>query len=232
MNTTPETPEALAAMIDQTLLKPETLPSQVAALCEEARKYAFGAVCINPCHVPLAVEMLEDTPVKVCTVAGFPLGADQARIKADAADLAIQQGAREIDMVLAVGLLKAGEYPRVRDDIAAVAGRCHNAQALLKVILETGLLTDDEKRKACALCIEAGADFVKTSTGMNAGGATVEDVALMAEAVRDAGLGVKASGGIRTYDDAVRMIRAGATRIGTSGGVAIMEEAWKRNSKS
>lgn len=217
-------PESVASLIDHTLLRPDATPSDVARLCSEADLYRFRAVCVNPVHVARARAVLRSAGVRVCAVAGFPLGADRTDVKVFAARAALADGAGEIDMVIDVGALKAGEDLLVVEEIRAVAGACHEAGGLCKVILETSLLSRDEKLRGAGLAVEGGADFVKTSTGFGAGGATAADVALLAEAVRAAGLGVKASGGIRSLDDLVRMVQAGATRIGTSSGVRIMEE--------
>jgi deoxyribose-phosphate aldolase len=214
----------LARMIDHTLLKPDATPEQVVQLCEEAAAYHFASVCVNPIFVPFAVKKLAGSDVAVCTVAGFPLGASSTASKVCDTVLALSQGATEIDMVIAVGLLKAGETSRVRGDVSAVASVCHAHDAILKVIIEAVLLTDDEKVLACQVCQEAGADYVKTSTGFAKGGATVEDVALMRKTVGPE-MGVKAAGGIHTYDEALAMIEAGATRIGASRGVTIVEGA-------
>ncbi|MGC9398501.1 MAG: deoxyribose-phosphate aldolase [Anaerolineae bacterium] len=214
----------LARMIDHTLLKPGATPAQVEALCDEAREYHFASVCVNPTFVTQVAKALAETDVEVCTVVGFPLGATTTAAKVCETEIAIAQGATEIDMVLPIGRLKAGEDAAVRADIAAVAAVCHAHGALLKVIIEAALLTDDEKVRACTLAKEARADFVKTSTGFAAGGATVEDVALMRETVGPE-MGVKAAGGIHTYAEALAMIEAGATRIGASRGVAIVEDA-------
>lgn len=219
------TPAKLAARIDHTILKPQATPAEILKLCDEAREHGFAAVCLNPVFVPLAARRLEGSPVHVCTVAGFPLGAMAAELKVAEARRAVAEGAREVDMVLWVGGLKAGQDEAVRADIAAVAEACHAGRALLKVILEACLLTEAEKIRACELCIQAKADFVKTSTGFSTGGATIEDVALMARTAGAVGLGVKAAGGIRTLADALAMLRAGATRIGSSGSVAILKEA-------
>lgn len=216
--------QELARMVDHTLLKPDGTPEQVEALCEEALTYHFASVCINPIFVPLAVKKLAESDVAVCTVAGFPLGASSTATKVCDAVLALSQGATEIDMVIPVGLLKAGETSRVRGDVCAVASVCHASQAILKVIIEAVLLTDEEKVLACQLCQEADADYVKTSTGFAKGGATVEDVALMRKTVGPE-MGVKAAGGIHTYEEAMAMIEAGATRIGASRGVTIVEDA-------
>ncbi|MGC9348323.1 MAG: deoxyribose-phosphate aldolase [Anaerolineae bacterium] len=211
----------LAGYIDHTLLKPDATPDQVVALCEEALAHHFASVCVNPTFVALAARKLAGSDVDVCAVVGFPLGATSTAAKVCEAEVAIAEGAGEIDMVLAIGRLKAGADDQVRGDVAAVAGVCHAQGALLKVIIETALLTEDEKVRACELCQEAGADFVKTSTGFAAGGATVADVALMREIVGP-DMGVKAAGGIHTYEEAMAMIEAGATRIGASRGVTIV----------
>ncbi|GAB4414455.1 MAG: deoxyribose-phosphate aldolase [Anaerolineae bacterium] len=215
----------LARLIDHTLLRPEATREQVMALCEEARTYHFASVCVNPAYVALAVDLLAGVDdVLVCTVIGFPLGATLPAVKAFEAEQVIAQGAREVDMVQNVGALKSGDLDLVRQDMAAVVEVAHAHGALCKVILETALLTDEEKIAACNLARDVGADFVKTSTGFGPGGATVHDVALMRQTVGPT-MGVKASGGIRTYADALAMIRAGATRIGASAGVRILAEA-------
>jgi len=214
----------LARYIDHTLLKPDGTPAQVERLCEEALEHHFASVCVNPAFVPLAAEKLRGSDVEVCTVVGFPLGATSTASKVCEAEIAIAQGATEIDMVQAVGLLKAGEHDRVREDIAAVAAICHAHGAVLKVILENALLTDEEKKIACRLCQEAGADFVKTSTGFAKSGAAIADVALMRETVGPE-MGVKAAGGIHSYEEALAMIEAGATRIGASGSLTIIGDA-------
>lgn len=213
--------EALAAMIDHTILKPDASISAVNTICKEAREHKFASVCVNPVHVERCVASLGDD-VPVCTVVGFPLGANHADIKAAETALAVKQGAREIDMVINVGLLKTANYQEVFEDIKAVRLACPEAE--LKVILETCLLDEMEIIVACLLCREAGADFVKTSTGFSSGGATAENVSLMRYVVGD-DLGVKASGGIRNYEDALRMVKAGANRLGASAGVAIIQEA-------
>ena len=212
----------LARMIDHTLLKPDATPDQIAQLCFEARKYQFASVCINPTWVKLCAQLLEGSPVKVCTVIGFPLGASASEVKAFETGNAIDHGATEIDMVINVGALKARELETVARDIRGVVSVAHARGMIVKVILETVLLDDEEKTIACLLSKEAGADFVKTSTGFAGGGATVHDVALMRRVVGPE-IGVKASGGVRTYEDAENMIKAGATRIGASAGVKILQ---------
>lgn len=213
----------IARMIDHTLLKPDATPQQIEQLCAEARAYGFASVCVNPSYVPLCARLLHGSDAAVCTVIGFPLGATSTPAKVFEAEQAIRDGAREVDMVLHVGHLRAGDANYVREDIRQVADAAHAGGALCKVILETSMLTDDEKVAACKLAVEAGADFVKTSTGFGGGGATVADVRLMREVVGDRA-GVKASGGVRSFADAQAMIEAGATRIGTSSGVAIVRE--------
>ncbi len=224
------TPQELARLIDHTALKPDTTEARIRTLCDEARHYGFAAVCVNPCYVPLAAELLQDSPVAVCTVVGFPLGANRTAIKAAEAEQAIRDGAAELDMVLNLGLLKSGRHRAVLEDIRAVVDVARQAppppgrdRILVKVILETALLTDAEKEHACRLALEAGADFVKTSTGFAGGGATVEDVALMRRVVGDR-MGVKASGGIRTRAQAEALVAAGASRLGTSAGVALVQD--------
>jgi len=214
------TPAQLAKLIDHTLLKPDTTEAQIRALCAEARQHGFMSVCVNPHWVPLCAELLAGSDVRVCTVIGFPLGANRSEIKAVEAEDAVARGAAEVDMVLNIGALKSGQEDVVRNDIRAVVDAV-SGEALVKVILETGLLTDDEKVRACQLAKEAGADFVKTSTGFGHGGATVADIALMRRTVGP-DMGVKASGGVRDYAGAMAMVEAGATRIGASAGVAIL----------
>ena len=213
------TKKSLASKIDHTLLKPDATHLQIKKLCEEAMEYGFASVCINSCYVNYASQLLRDSTVKVCTVVGFPLGACMTDAKACEARYAAEFGAQEIDMVINVGMLKAGNYDCVLNDISQVVSAVHG-KAIVKVIIETCLLTDEEKNIACRLACEAGADFVKTSTGFSTAGATVEDVALMKAAA--GGLKVKAAGGIRTYDDAVAMLNAGADRIGASASIAIV----------
>lgn len=208
--------------IDHTLLKTEATPAQIEKLCAEARQYGFASVCINSLFVPLAHKALQGSGVKTCTVVGFPLGASPTAVKVAETEIAIGAGASEIDMVMAVGLLKGGDYQAVLDDVRALAETSHGSGAILKVILEMGLLTRREKILACLLSQEAGADFVKTSTGFFAGGATVEDVELMRRVVGPT-MGVKAAGGVRSLADARAMLNAGATRLGSSAGVKIAQ---------
>ena len=208
--------------IDHTILKPETTQEQVEKILSEAKEYDFASVCVNPTWVSLAAESLKDSDVKVCTVIGFPLGANTSAVKAFETKDAIANGADEIDMVINIGALKAGNDALVLDDIKAVVDA--SGDKLVKVIIEACLLTDDEKVRACQLSKEAGADYVKTSTGFSSGGATVADVALMRKTVGP-DMGVKASGGARSYEDAIAFIEAGASRIGASSGVAIMNGA-------
>ncbi|HEM6204435.1 deoxyribose-phosphate aldolase [Streptococcus suis] len=208
--------------IDHTILKPETTQEQVEKILAEAKEYDFASVCVNPTWVALAAENLKDSDVKVCTVIGFPLGANTPAVKAFETKDAISNGADEIDMVINIGALKTGNYDLVLEDIKAVVAA--SGDKLVKVIIEACLLTDDEKVKACQLSQEAGADYVKTSTGFSTGGATVADVALMRKTVGP-DMGVKASGGARSYEDAIAFIEAGASRIGASSGVAIMNGA-------
>ena len=206
--------------IDHTLLKPDASQEQIETLIEEAKKYDFASVCVNPTWVNFAAQALKATDVKVCTVIGFPLGANTPELKAFETSDAIQNGANEVDMVINIGALKSRNFDLVERDIRAVVEAAKGT--LVKVIIETCLLTDDEKVRACQLAQKAGADFVKTSTGFSTGGATVVDVALMRKTVGP-DMGVKASGGARSYEDALAFIKAGATRIGASSGVAIME---------
>ena len=213
----------LARLIDHTLLKAEVGEEQVRAICAEASEYGFASVCVNPSWVPLCAELLAETSVKVCSVIGFPLGATLPAVKAYEVEQVVQLGAHEVDMVLNVGRLRDGDHWTVYRDIAAVAEAARDNGLLLKVIMETGLLTDEQKIAACVICKEAGADFVKTATGFNGGGATTADIALMRRVVGP-NLGVKAAGGVRTADDALQMIAAGASRIGTSGGLRIIQE--------
>ena len=216
-------PAALARLIDHTLLKPEAGEDQIRTLCEEALHYGFASVCVYPTWVPLCVDLLLGSTVKTCTVIGFPMGATLPAVKAYEVDQVAQLGAQEVDMVLSVGRLRDGDYRTVDRDIAAVADAAQENGVLLKVIIETGLLTEEQKVAACVIAEGAGASFVKTSTGFNGGGATVADIALMRRLVGSR-LGVKASGGIRTAADALSMVAAGASRIGASAGVHIMQE--------
>lgn len=213
-----------AALIDHTLLKPEASESDIKKLCNEAIQFGFASVCVNPAWVKRAAEFLAGSSVPVCTVIGFPLGATLPDVKAYEARRAIFNGAREVDMVINIGALKSGDDCAVEDDIRAVAEAAHENGVLLKVIIETALLTDEEKVRACLASKNAGADFVKTSTGFAKGGATAEDVSLMRRTVGHA-LGVKASGGVKGIEDARKMFEAGATRIGASVGVKIAQEA-------
>ncbi|MCX7026694.1 MAG: deoxyribose-phosphate aldolase [Spirochaetes bacterium] len=210
----------MAKYIDHTLLKPEASEEQVQTLCDEAAKYHFWSVCVNSHWVEYCVRKLGGTGVKTCAVVGFPLGAMDKRTKSFEARTAVANGASEIDMVMNVGAMKAKDYKTVREDMLAVRRACRSG-ILLKVIIETCLLTDEEKVLACQTAKEIGADFVKTSTGFNKSGATVADIALMRRTVGPT-MGVKASGGVRTYVDAVAMIKAGATRLGASAGIAII----------
>ncbi|MGA3187059.1 MAG: deoxyribose-phosphate aldolase [Bryobacteraceae bacterium] len=214
----------IASRIDHTLLRADATAVDIRQLCTEARQYGFASVCVNPYWVPLAAAELAGSPVKVCTVVGFPLGANATSTKVAETENAVQQGAAEIDMVINIGELKAGNYDAVRQDIVAVAAAAHHGGAILKVILETALLDDQQKVAASTIAKAAGAEFVKTSTGFSTGGATVHDVALMRQAVGET-MGVKASGGIRTLEDLKNMIEAGATRIGASAGVKIIQGA-------
>ena len=214
----------IAKYIDHTALKPETTSAQIDQLCAEARQHGFAAVCVNPSHVRHAAQLLKGSGVKVATVAGFPLGATLPQVKAYETEQVLLDGADEIDMVINVGALKSGDDALVRRDIQAVAQAAHRRDAVCKVIIEAALLTDEEKVRACKLAKAAGADYVKTSTGFGPGGATVQDVALMRETV-GSDMGVKAAGGVRTLEQAEAMVAAGATRIGASAGVKIVQEA-------
>jgi deoxyribose-phosphate aldolase len=214
----------LAGLIDHTLLKPEASRDGIKKLCEEATHFRFASVCVNPWNVPLAVEMLRGTSVKVCTVVGFPLGATLPQVKIYEAEEAIKLGAQEIDMVINIGALKSNQDDVVESDIRGVVEASHRGGAICKVILETALLTVDEKVRASAAAKRAGADFVKTSTGFSTAGATAEDVALIRTVVGSE-IGVKAAGGVRNLEDLKKMVSAGATRIGASASVKIMEQA-------
>ena len=217
-------PSAVAHLIDHTLLKPEATEDQVAQLCYEARKYNFAAVCVNPNWVRLCKQLLLGSPVKVASVVGFPLGAHSTETKVFETAQAIKDGAEEIDMVMNIGAMKSGDFAVVQRDIHAVVEVAHPLGAIVKVIIEAALLSDDEKVKACELAKAAGADFVKTSTGFGPGGATAHDVALMRRVVGPA-IGVKAAGGIKDLKSVDEMVAAGATRIGASAGVKIVQEA-------
>ena len=217
----------LAKMIDHTILKADATQSDIEKLCEEAKKYNFASVCVNPYWVPLASDLLKNSTVKVCTVIGFPLGATSSESKASETEIAILQGADEVDMVINVGAMKNNKTDIVENDILSVVnsarktGKTQNKNIIVKVILETCYLTKDEIKNACICAKNAGADFVKTSTGFGTGGTTVEDVELMKETVGSS-MEVKASGGIRDYETAIKMIEAGATRLGTSSGIGIV----------
>ena len=217
------TKEQPVGLIDYTLPKSDATKADIKRLCEEAKKYGFWSVCVNPTYVSVATDILGETDVKVCSVVGFPLGANTPEVKALEAEKAVKDGASEIDMVMNIGALKSRDYELVKREIRGVVERAKaQKDTIVKVIIETGLLTEDEKVLACRLVKESGADFVKTSTGFNAPGANVHDVKLMRKTV-GSDFGVKASGGIRTYRDAKKLIEAGANRIGTSSGIAIIE---------
>lgn len=206
-------------LIDHTLLKQDATPEQIKKLCLEAREFDFMSVCVNPCYVPLAASLLKGSDVKVCTVVGFPLGMNLTETKVEEAVLAVKEGASEVDMVINIGMLKAHEDDYVENEIRAIKKAIGGI--LLKVIIETCLLTDEEKVRACLLAKKAGADYVKTSTGFSTGGATVHDIALMRKTVGPE-MGVKASGGVKTHEDLLAMVEAGASRIGTSNGTKII----------
>lgn len=214
----------LAKYIDHTLLKPDATADQIAQLCYEARKYSFASVCVNSTHVLLCADLLRGTPVKVCTVVGFPLGASTTDVKVFETNTAIENGATEIDMVINIGGLKARDLELAARDIREVVVAAHERNAIVKVIIENALLDEEEKVIACLLAKEAGADFVKTSTGFSGGGATVDDVALMRKVVGPT-VGVKAAGGVRSRLDAEEMVKAGATRLGASAGVRIVQSS-------
>ncbi len=218
-----QVPADLARMIDHTLLKPDASRAEIVKLCDEARANSFATVCVNPAWVPLCADLLRGSPVKVCTVVGFPLGATLPEVKAFETERAIAGGASEIDMVQNIGALKSHDYKLVADDVAAVVRAAHARQASVKVIIEAALLSDEEKVESCTIALAAGADYVKTSTGFASGGATAADVALMRQVVGP-GVGVKAAGGIRSGKDAQAMIAAGATRLGASAGIKIIKE--------
>lgn len=208
-------------MIDHTVLKADTPLETVKRICDEAMEYGFASVCINPCHVAYCADYLKDSDVNVCTVIGFPLGANTSAVKAFETKDAIANGADEIDMVMNIGALKDKNYDLVRNDVKAVVEAANGT--LVKVILETCLLTEDEIKKACELCVEAKADYVKTSTGFSTRGATIEDVQIMKAAVQGKAK-VKAAGGVRTHEDMVKIVEAGADRIGTSAGCSLVEK--------
>ncbi len=216
--------ERIAGLIDHTLLKPDASREEVQKLCEEAARFGFASVCVNPWNVALAAELLRGIKVKVCTVVGFPLGATLPQVKIYEAEEAIKQGAQEIDMVINIGALKSGQDEIVEADIRGVVEASHRGGAICKVILETALLNDEEKVRGSVASKKAGADFVKTSTGFSTAGATAEDVALMRSVVGSE-IGVKAAGGVRSFEDLKKMVCAGATRIGASASVKIMEQA-------
>ncbi len=222
---------SVARFIDHTLLKPDASADEVAQLCREAREYHFASVCVNSTYVPLCSDLLKGSDVAVCVVVGFPLGASLPEVKAYEAQMAIQNGATEVDMVLNVGALKSRDLKLLHRDIATVVATCHANSVICKVILETSKLTNEEKVIASQIAKMAGADFVKTSTGFGGGGATIDDVELMKRVVGP-DIGVKASGGVRTYSDAQAMVKAGATRIGASAGVMIVRQEQGEDVKS
>ena len=224
MSGQPTNSSSVAALIDHTLLKAEATRSDIARICREALQYRFASVCVNSVFVKQVFEALRNSPVKTCVVVGFPLGANLPQVKLDEARVALEQGAQEIDMVIHIGGLKAGDDAAVRREIEDLTRLVHERGAILKVIIETALLTEEEKVRACRAARDARADFVKTSTGFSTSGATIGDVQLMRQEVGRE-MGVKASGGVRSLDDLLAMVEAGATRIGTSNGVKIMEEA-------
>lgn len=211
----------MASIIDHTLLKPEATSRDIEQLCDEAKTYGFAAVCVNPCWVPLCVRLLKSSQVKVCTVVGFPLGTSTTESKVSEAKQAVMQGAQEVDMVLNVGMLKSGEYQYVENEIKAIVNECRD-EAKVKVILETGLLSEEEIRIACRISRDSGAHYVKTSTGFGPRGASTQDIEIMKSEVGQA-MGIKASGGIRDRQFAEELVRAGATRIGTSSGRTMIE---------
>lgn len=225
----PIDPQQLAAVIDHTLLKADATEAQIHALCQETVDYRFASVCVNPVWVPYCAAQLRDAKIPICTVIGFPLGASQTRIKAEEAKLAISQGATEIDMVMCIGRFKSGLFEKVQEDIAAVVAA--SAPHLVKVILETCLLREDEIIRACELAVAAGAEYVKTSTGFAAAGAKADHIRLMRQTV-GAEIGVKASGGIRDLATALEMIHAGASRIGASASISILRQVQNREYKN
>lgn len=214
----------IASRIDHTLLKPDASKSDILKLCSEARTHGFYSVCVNPCNIETVTKELFGSTVKICTVVGFPLGANETSVKIDETELAINSGANEIDMVLNIGRLKDRELEYIITEISSISEYCHKNNALLKVIIETALLTDEDKVLACLLSAEAKSDFVKTSTGFSKGGATIHDVALMKFVVQNE-LKVKASGGIKNMNDALLLLANGASRLGTSSGVTILENS-------
>ena len=224
MSVQPTNSAGVAALIDHTLLKAEATRNDIVRICREALQYRFASVCVNSVFVKQVAEALRSSPVKTCVVVGFPLGANLPAVKLDEAREAIERGAQEIDMVIHIGGLKGGDDAAVRSEIEGLSRLVHERQAILKVILETALLSEEEKVLACRVAREAQADFVKTSTGFSTSGAMIGDVELMRREVGRE-MGVKASGGVRTLDDLLNMVDAGATRIGTSNGVKIVEEA-------
>lgn len=226
----PDSLRLIARLIDHTLLKPEATRDAIRKLCDEALKYGFASVCVNPWNVRQAAEILRGSDVRVCTVVGFPLGATLPQVKIYEAEEAIKLGAREIDMVINIGALKSKQDEAVEADIRGVVEASHRGRAIVKVILETALLTTDEKVRGSLAAKNAGADFVKTSTGFGPGGATAEDVRLIRATVGDE-IGVKAAGGVRTFEDVQKMVDAGATRIGASASVQILEQARAANSE-
>lgn len=226
-----DNPEHVAAVIDHTLLKPEATEQDIRRICEEARQFGFASVCVNPCWTSVVRGELAGSRVRVCTVIGFPLGANQTRIKAAEAGDTLAEGAQELDMVQNIGALRSGNFELVRREIAEIVELAHRERAIVKVILETCLLDEKQKSVACRLAVEAGADFVKTSTGFSTGGATVEDVGLMRRTVGES-VGVKASGGVRTLAALRQMIAAGANRIGTSSGMSILRELAEQEKQS
>ncbi|MHB8541684.1 MAG: deoxyribose-phosphate aldolase [Candidatus Acidiferrales bacterium] len=216
--------QSIAKLIDHTLLKPEAASGQIRTLCEEAVRFGFASVCINPWYVPLAADLVRGSTVKVCTVVGFPLGATLPQVKVFETEQAIKNGADEIDMVINISALKSGDDEAVESDICGVVDASHRGDVICKVILEMAMLTGEEKIRACHAAKNADADYVKTSTGFGPGGATVDDVSLMRSIVGPK-MGIKAAGGIRTLEDLKKMVAAGATRIGSSAGVKILEES-------
>jgi deoxyribose-phosphate aldolase len=219
----PHTEAEIARLIDHTLLKADATETEVRALCTEALQYGFASVCVNPWYVALCAELVAGSAVRVCTVIGFPLGATLPQVKTFEAQKAIEEGAHEVDMVINLGALKSGKFEAVEADIRRVVEAAHRGDAICKVIIETALLSHDEKIRASQIAIEAGADFVKTSTGFSTGGASEEDVRLIRSTI-GANAGLKASGGIRTLEDLLKMVASGATRIGASAGVKIIQE--------